>query len=128
MQPPTSGDELDKHSEPLWCQRKAARRNRRAQKSSKTSGYYERPTIQPTPRQPSRKRRNETLNLSEYTFDVLHRPGQLNVAADALSRLEEKRTLGDVLKMEDAGGHVLLHTMTVRNHERLKQFQAMDAE
>ncbi|KAL1445300.1 hypothetical protein MTO96_029256 [Rhipicephalus appendiculatus] len=69
-----------------------------------------------------------TLDLAEYTFHVLHRPGRLNGAADALSRLEEKRTSGDVLKIEDAERHVLLHTLIVRNHETLKEFQAMDTE
>lgn len=68
------------------------------------------------------------LDLADYTFDVLHRPGRLNAAADALSRqTETERMSGDILETEGARGYVLQFVIT-GNHETLRKFQALDAD
>lgn len=68
------------------------------------------------------------LDLADYTFDVLHRPGRLNTAADALSRQTKTETMsGDIPETEGARGYVLQSVIT-GNHETLRKFQALDAD
>ncbi|KAL3226636.1 hypothetical protein MRX96_024836 [Rhipicephalus microplus] len=66
-----------------------------------------------------------TLDLAEYTFDVKHKPGRQNSAADALSRQSKSAEAFD----QDVSTRDLhCYAVVVGKHSRLREFQESDTD
>ncbi|KAL3182459.1 hypothetical protein MRX96_007638 [Rhipicephalus microplus] len=66
-----------------------------------------------------------TLDLAEYTFDVKHKPGRQNSAADALSRQSES---AEAFDQGVSTRDLHCYAVVVGKHSRLREFQERDTD
>ncbi|KAL3203294.1 hypothetical protein MRX96_053258 [Rhipicephalus microplus] len=66
-----------------------------------------------------------TLDLAEYTFDVKHKPGRQNSAADALSRQSES---AEAFDQGVSTRDLHCYAVVVGKHSRLREFQEKDTD